>query len=269
MTAPTTHLNSQLESQAASLFKIENLTKHFGGVAAVNGVSFDIFPGDIVGLIGPNGSGKTTLFNCVTGLLESEPGSRIVFHGHDITNKPQHHIAKLGLTRTFQDVRIFHQMSVLDNLLIATQQYQEDNLLSRFLNGRLIAVYEQEAHQRAIDLLEFVGLSHHRLTPAEELSHRQRKLLIFAMAMTPKPHLVLLDEPAAAVNPTAIDQLKEYIEELNRQGTTFLVIEHNMEVIMDICHRIVVLDNGEKIAEGTPREVQSNDEVIDAYFGTA
>ncbi len=254
---------------ALPLLKIERLTKHFGGVAAVDEVSFDVLRGDIVGLIGPNGSGKTTLFNCVTGLLPAEPGSRVTFAGHDITNARPDRIARLGLTRTFQDVRVFHQMTVIENLMMAMQQYQEDSFAARFIGGGRIRRFEQDARRRAEELLAFIGLSHHALTPARELSYGQRKLLIFAMAMMPRPSLVLLDEPAAAVNLTAIDQLKHYVAELNRQGVTFLIIEHNMEVIMDVCRRIVVLDYGKKIAEGTPKEVQSNDRVIDAYFGAA
>lgn len=250
------------------LLEIKNLSKHFGGIAAVDQVSFEIHSGKIVGLIGPNGSGKTTLFNCVTGLLQSEPGSLVQLNGRDITNKPQHYIARQGLTRTFQDVRILSEMSVLENLRMSIQQYQEDELLKRFIKTRRIRSFDEEADQRAFDLLDFIGLRHHQFTPAGELSYGQRKLLIFAMALMPRPQIVLLDEPAAAVNLTAIDQLKEYIAELNQQGITFLIIEHNMEVIMDVCQHVIVLDYGKKIAEGPAWEIQSNERVIDAYFGT-
>ncbi len=254
---------------AVPLLRIEHLSKHFGGVAAVDRVSFDVNRGEIVGLIGPNGSGKTTLFNCVTGLTPSESDSRVTFNGHNITNRRSDAIARLGLTRTFQDVRVFHELSVVENALMAMQQYQEDSLLGRFVSGASIVRFEDEARARAEELIDLVGLSHQAQTRARELSYGQRKLLIFAMAMMPHPSLVLLDEPAAAVNPTAIDHVKHYIRALNSQGITFLIIEHNMEVIMDVCQRVIVLDYGKKIAEGAPEELESNERVIDAYFGTA
>jgi branched-chain amino acid transport system permease protein len=251
------------------LLRIEHLSKHFGGVAAVDRVSFDVNRGEIVGLIGPNGSGKTTLFNCVTGLAASELPSRVTFKGHNITNRRSDAIARLGLTRTFQDVRVFYELTVVENALMAMQQYQEDSLFGRFVSGPSIARFEGEARARAKELLDLVGLSHQAQTRARELSYGQRKLLIFAMAMMPRPSLVLLDEPTAAVNPTAIDHVKHYIRALNSQGITFLIIEHNMEVIMDVCQRVIVLDYGKKIAEGSPEELESNERVIDAYFGTA
>ncbi len=264
--SPTVHLHPP---HTTPLLQIKGLSKHFGGIAAVDRVDFNVLPGTIVGLIGPNGSGKTTLFNCVTGLLKCEPNSQVIFNGHDITNKPQHHIAQLGLTRTFQEVRIFAEMSVIENLYMAIQQYQEDKLFSRFVGTSEIKLYDKEAHERAQELIEFVGLSHHSQSRAAVLSFGQRKLLIFAMAVMSRPRLVLLDEPAAAINLTAIEQLKKYILELNSQGITFLIIEHNMEVIMDLCEHIIVLDHGKKIVEGSAWEIQSNDQVIDAYFGTA
>ncbi len=251
------------------LLRIEHLSKHFGGVAAVDQVSFDVHPGEIVGLIGPNGSGKTTLFNCVTGLAASESNSCVTFKGHNITNRRSDAIARLGLTRTFQEVRVFHDLTVVENALMAMQQYQEDSLLGRFVSGPSITRFEGEARTRAKELLDLVGLSHQAQTRARELSYGQRKLLIFAMAMMPRPSLVLLDEPTAAVNPTAIDHVKHYIRALNSQGITFLIIEHNMEVIMDVCQRVIVLDYGKKIAEGAPEQLESNERVIDAYFGTA
>jgi ABC-type branched-subunit amino acid transport system ATPase component len=249
------------------LLNIKNLSKHFGGIAAVDDVSFEMHRGCILGLIGPNGSGKTTLFNCLTGLIKSEQKSYINFLGSDITNLKPNRIARMGLTRTFQDARVFQQLTVLDNLLIAIQQYQEDNLINRFINLNNLHRYERLALDRASELLDFIGLSHHSKTLAKDLSYGQRKLLIFAMAVMPNPALVLLDEPAAAINPTAIENLKEYVVELNSKGISFLIIEHNMEVVMTICHRLVVLDHGEKIAEGSPEEIQTNGQVIDAYFG--
>lgn len=254
-------------SKEKPLLSVRNLSKNFGGVTAVNHVCFDVFPGEIVGLIGPNGSGKTTIFNCLTGLLESDPGSEIIFNNSNITNKKTHTIAQLGLTRAFQEARIFLGLNVIENLLVSIQQYQEDNLFFRFWNGRSLREYEKKGEERAFELMEFVGLTHHAYTPSRELSYGQRKLLIFAMTIMSKPSLVLLDEPAAAVNLTAIEHIKEYIKKLNQNNITFLIIEHNMEMIMGLCQRIIVLDYGKIIAEGSPREVQSNDEVIDAYFG--
>ena len=253
-------------TEARALLRIECLTKRFFGLKALDRVDLSIRPGEIVCLIGPNGSGKTTLFNCVTGFQAHEEG-RIFLKGREITRFAPYQIALAGLTRTFQNVRIFPRLTVLENLLLAAQQHQEDRFWGRLLRTPSVRRFERGARERADELLAFVDLGRLRDEPAESLSYGQRKLLAFIFALMPDPDLILLDEPAAAVNPAMINKMKEYIRILNAQGKTFLVIEHNMGVVMDLGQRVVVLDYGEKIAEGTPPEIKQNERVIEAYFG--
>jgi len=248
------------------LLKIDHLTKCFFSLKALDRVDLTIHAGELVCLIGPNGSGKTTLFNCVTGFLLHEEG-RIFLKGREITSLAPHQIAIAGLTRTFQNVRIFPKLTVLENLLLPAQQHQEDRFWSRLVRTSAIRHFEEQARRRADELLSFVNLTRLRDDACESLSYGQRKLLSFIFALMPDPDLILLDEPAAAVNPSMINKIKEYIKDLNGRGKTFLVIEHNMEVVMDLAQRVVVLDHGEKIAEGTPQEIKRNERVIEAYFG--
>lgn len=248
------------------LLEIQNLTKRFFGLKALDQVDMSIHAGELVCLIGPNGSGKTTLFNCVTGLLPHEEG-RIFLKGQEITNLPPHQIALAGITRTFQNVRICSKLTILEALLLAIQQHQEDRFWSRLFQTTAVRHFEKEALKRADELLSFVDLTRLRDEPSESLSYGQRKLLSFIFALMPDPDLIMLDEPAAAVNPTMINRMKSYIKTLNDQGKTFLVIEHDMGVVMDLAQRIVVLDNGKKIADGTPQEIKQNEQVIEAYFG--
>jgi ABC-type branched-subunit amino acid transport system ATPase component len=250
------------------LLRIEGLTKRFGGVVALSGVSFDVNRHDLVGLIGPNGSGKTTLFNCVTGFLRPDPPSAICVMGQRVDHWRPDQIARLGMVRTFQEIRVFKELSLVDNLLMSLQQHQEDHLLRRFLNTAEVRQFEERGRARAHELLAMVNLAAFADRPAGSLSYGQRKLLILVAALMPEPPLILLDEPAAAVNPALIDEMKEHIVNLNQAGTTFLLVEHNMDVVMDICQRVIVLDHGEKIAEGPPAAIQANEQVINAYFGT-
>jgi branched-chain amino acid transport system ATP-binding protein len=249
-----------------ALLEIRGLVKRFLGVTAVDRVDLAVQPGELVSLIGPNGSGKTTLFNCVTGYLAADAG-RVLFRGRDVTNARPHRIARLGLGRTFQQVSVFARLSALDNLLVFIQQHQEEALLARLLRTPRLRRLEREALERAHALLELVGLGARAAAPAGSLSYGQRKLLAFAAALMPDPELVLLDEPAAAVNPTMIEQMKAHILALHRQGKTVLLVEHNMDVVMDISERVVVLDHGQKIAEGSPRTIRRDPRVIEAYFG--
>ena len=248
------------------LLEVRGLTKRFFGVTAVDGVDLTIARGELVSLIGPNGSGKTTLFNCVTGFLAADAG-RIAIGGRDVTAAPPHRIARLGVGRTFQLVSVFPRMTVLENLLVSVQQHQEDNLIARLLRLPPLQRLERAAIERARALLDLVGLGACETTPAGSLSYGQRKLLAFAAALMPDPELLLLDEPAAAVNPTMINQMKERIRALHRAGKTIVLVEHNMDVVMDISERIVVLDHGQKIAEGSPDAIRRNRAVIEAYFG--
>jgi ABC-type branched-subunit amino acid transport system ATPase component len=248
------------------LLEVRGLVKHFLGVTAVGGVDLAVEPGELVSLIGPNGSGKTTLFNCVTGYLAAD-GGRILFRGRDLTGAPPHRVARLGVARTFQQVSVFGRLSALDNLLVFLQQHQEEHLVARLLRTRRLRRLEAEAVERARRLLDLVGLAAKADDAAGSLSYGQRKLLAFAGALMPDPDLLLLDEPAAAVNPTMINQMKDHILALHRQGKTVLLVEHNMDVVMDISQRVVVLDHGQKIAEGSPEAIRRDPRVVEAYFG--
>ena len=250
-----------------TLLETIDLTKTFLGVTALHRVNLHINKGEIVGLIGPNGSGKTTLFNCVTGLLPVT-GGRVHFRGEDITNLKTHEIALRGLSRTFQIIRIFPAMTVMDNMLLAIQQHQGERVLASIFRTPRIRRLEKEAEERASELLELVNIAHLKDNLAGHLSYGQQKLLEFSMAFMPDPEIVLLDEPVAAVNPTMIRKMMDHIVRLNREACTFCIIEHNMDVVMELCHRVVVLNYGEQLAEGRPEDIKRNDDVIEAYFGS-
>jgi branched-chain amino acid transport system ATP-binding protein len=223
-------------------------------------VSLGVEPGELLGIIGPNGSGKTTLFNCVTGVLRPSAG-QVRFKGEDITGLTADRVSRRGIARTFQLIQIFPEMTVLENMLMAAQERKGT------LFGRLCRREEAAETDRAMRLLEDLGIAVVQDHLASNLSYGQQKLLDFGMALMPEPEVILLDEPMAGVNPTMIKSLVGHILALNRQGHTFVVIEHNMEVVMSLCRRIVVLSQGERIAEGTPAEVADNPLVLDAYFG--
>lgn len=249
-----------------NLLDVQGLMKKYYGLVAVDRVSLSIGNGELVGLIGPNGSGKTTLFDCITKFTEPNAG-RVIFGERDITGEGPHAIALAGLVRTFQQARIFPRMTLIENLLLAAQQHQLPYEWSNLWDHSSMKRSEAELLTRAKELLEWVGLTPLRQEQGGNLSYGQRKLLAMVMSLMPNPKLLLLDEPTAAVNPVMIEKIKEVIRELNRQGQTFFIIEHNMGVIMDLCTRVIVLDHGEKIAEGSPHEIQTNPRVIEAYFG--
>jgi ABC-type branched-subunit amino acid transport system ATPase component len=242
------------------VLSIENLTKRFGGLVAVDSVDIWVDSGEIVGLIGPNGSGKTTLFNCVAGYYKADEGE-VRLNDEVITDKRMEAICEKGLYRTFQLPRAFPELSVLQNVLLATQHKHEGllNILLRAFSENLVA--------RAKELVEFVGLERLISEPAGNLSGGQQKLLELACALMKEPQIVLLDEPTGGVNPTLINDIKARVLEMNADGMTFLIIEHNMHVIMNIAERMYVLDHGTLIAEGTPEEVRNNEQVLEAYFG--
>lgn len=245
----------------APLLEVRDLSKNFFRLPALRSVSLRVDRGDLVGLIGPNGSGKTTLFNCVTGILRPS-GGEVRFDGETITRTAPDGIYRRGVSRTFQLIQLFPEMTVRENLLMAAQER------TGTLVGRLLRRDEREEADRARGLLEYLGLSGVADHPAANLSYGQQKLLDFGMALMSNPRLVLLDEPMAGVNPTMIKTLVARIRDLNDRGYTFVVIEHNMEVVMSLCRRILVLSQGVAIAEGTPDEIRDNPAVMDAYFGS-
>ena len=243
-----------------ALLEIRGLTKRFFHLSALRAVSLDVERGDLLGVIGPNGSGKTTLFNCVTGVLRPSLG-QVRFKGEDITGLTADRVSRRGIARTFQLIQLFPEMTVLENMLMAAQERQGT------LFGRLLRHDETEGQARALRLLEYLGIASTKDALGSQLSYGQQKLLDFGMALMGEPEVVLLDEPLAGVNPTMIKSLVGHIRALNAQGHTFVVIEHNMEVVMALCRRIVVLSQGERIAEGTPDEIAEDPRVLDAYFG--
>jgi ABC-type branched-subunit amino acid transport system ATPase component len=243
------------------LLEGRQVTKQFGGLIAVNHVDFAINPGEIVGLIGPNGSGKTTLFDCLSRVQEID-GGQVFFKGQNITKKKPYQVAHMGLARTFQVFRVYRKLSVLENMLLSRQWRNESFF-------RQLRPSHPETEERANSLLKFLTLDHLTYELAGNLSGGQMRLLEIGMALMPDPDIILLDEAASGVNPVLIDLIKDRIRRLSRdQGKTFLLIEHNMGFIGDLCSRVLVLNFGEKLAEGTPEEVMENEDVIDAYFGS-
>jgi branched-chain amino acid transport system ATP-binding protein len=243
-----------------ALLEVEQLSKKFFEFTALDRVSLSIEPGELLGIIGPNGSGKTTLFNCISGVLGASSGA-VRFRGRDITELSADRVFAQGIARTFQLIQVFPEMTVYENMLMAAQE-RDGTLL-----GRLIQREPQEVKDRARELLSYLGIDFLRENLASNLSYGQQKLLDFGMALMSKPGVILLDEPLAGVNPTMIKSLVDHIMDLNSKGHTFIVIEHNMEAVMSLCRRIIVLSQGQQIAEGTPDEVADNPLVLDAYFG--
>ncbi|MBS7700448.1 MULTISPECIES: ABC transporter ATP-binding protein [unclassified Chelatococcus] len=243
------------------VLSIRNIEKSFGGIRAVRGVSFDVHKGEILGLIGPNGSGKSTLFNCILGQLSPDAG-HVSVNGRSVSGMRASELNKLGVGRTFQQLSVFPKMSVLDNIILAGQEHH-GTIMSR-LFGPSDAGLTEEADR----MIAFFRLRHLRDELAGSLSYGQQKLVDAAMAFMAGPSLVLLDEPAGGVNLTMLSHFKERLATYNAEhGTTFVVIEHNMEFVMSLCTRIIVLAEGQIIAEGTPGEIRSNQTVIDAYLG--
>lgn len=263
----TQPFNSQPHIQSAPLLlQATNLSKSFGGIRAVNQATIEVPQGSITGLIGPNGAGKTTLFNLLSNFIQPDSGT-VLFDGKPIQNLRSHQIAQQGMVRTFQVARVLSRMSVMENMLLAAQHQVGENFWVAMFQPNKILAEERQLRDRAQDILESVGLAHMAQNYAGALSGGQRKLLEIARALMVQPKLILLDEPAAGVNPTLIKQICEHIITWNRAGLTFLIIEHNMDVIMSLCDRVWVLAEGRNLADGTPTEIQSNTDVLEAYLG--
>ncbi|GAB4227696.1 MAG: ABC transporter ATP-binding protein [Stanieria sp.] len=257
-------MTQQLQSDY--LLSATGLNKNFGGIKAVSNAEIKVNQGSITGLIGPNGAGKTTLFNLLSNFIRPDRG-QVIFDHQPIDHLQPHEIAQRGFIRTFQVARVLSKLTVLENMLLATPKQTGENFFQVWLKQPQVRQEERENKQKALEILESVGLVEKAYDYAGALSGGQRKLLEMARTLMTNPKLILLDEPAAGVNPTLINQICEHILDWNRQGITFLIIEHNMDVIMSLCNHVWVLAEGTNLADGTPEEIQTNSDVLEAYLG--
>lgn len=245
-----------------------NVLRRFGGLVAVNNVSFEVRPGEILGLIGPNGAGKTTMFDLLAGSILPTSGE-ILLNGVSVSGEAAHRRIRRGLGRTFQIPRPLPNLTLIENVMLAAQGQAGEKLLANFLTPRRVAAEERAAEIRAVELLELVTIAHLAHEPARVLSGGQRKLLELARVMMADPAIILLDEPAAGVNATLLEIIIDRIRDINARGITFLLIEHNIDMVTRLCHRVLVMASGQLLCEGTPDEVARDPRVIEAYLGGA
>jgi ABC-type branched-chain amino acid transport systems, ATPase component len=248
------------------MLSVRQVTKEFGGIRAVDACSFEVERASITGLIGPNGAGKTTLFNIMSGFLRPDRGE-VWFDGQRIDHLPPHRIARLGLVRTFQIPRELKAMTVLENLMLVARDQRGERIWNSWFFPSKVREEEEAARAKAEEVLEFLDLSRHAHELAGNLSVGQKKLLELARGLMADPKMFLLDEPGAGVNPSLMRRITGYIEELRRRGTTFLLIEHDMDLVMNICDKVIVMNQGTHLAEGDPEVVRQNPVVVEAYMG--
>lgn len=249
-----------------AILETKSLTKNFGGLAAVSNVYFSIEKGEIVSLIGPNGAGKTTFFNLLTGFLRPTAGD-IIYKSKTINKLPPHRIAEKGIIRTFQTIKVFPSVTVLEGVMMGRHQHLKSSLLQILCNSLFAREEEAKLWNDVKEILEFVGIYNRRNTLAQNLPYGEQRLLAIAVALAAEPELLLLDEPVAGLNPEETQNVINLIYAIREKGITVLLVEHDMNVVMEVSDRVVVMDSGEKIAEGLPKEIQENEEVIKAYLG--